>query len=58
VLAEGFDLNHLSLRCQVPLCVRKLCERIHPSQWGPIRSLALHFKSEVFEDDEISNSFD
>ena len=48
VLEEVPKLNHLLLRCQNLLCLRRLCLRIRPSQWGPIEILNLHFKSRTY----------
>ncbi|RXW21351.1 hypothetical protein EST38_g4503 [Candolleomyces aberdarensis] len=61
ILAEGPVLDHLSLECQVPLCFVKLCEQPHPSNWSPIRSLAIRIFegwNEVIEGEVPSTSFD
>ncbi|RXW21358.1 hypothetical protein EST38_g4504 [Candolleomyces aberdarensis] len=61
LLLEGPVLNHLSLKCQVPLCFKKLCERLHPSMWISIKSLTIWIEDgwrQVIEGEVMSHSFD
>ncbi|KAJ2928210.1 hypothetical protein H1R20_g8883, partial [Candolleomyces eurysporus] len=61
LLSEGPVLNHLSLMCPLPLCYKKLCERLHPSLWNPINSLSIRIEegpNEMIEGEVRSNSFD
>ncbi|KAJ2935363.1 hypothetical protein H1R20_g1731, partial [Candolleomyces eurysporus] len=61
LLSEGPVLNHLSLMCPLPLCYKKLCERLHPSLWNPINSLSIRIEegpNEMTEGEVRSNSFD